>query len=139
MYLSYCCSNLIKDIILTLLLPVFPLVVVVSNNKGSGGKQYRLASENDIRAFKKSKEELIEKQKLLTERWGFDLIPDEAIPIPDGKEYERGGLLYRTTSVVLYGTTKWRDLFNPRQKLALMTGNRIMKCSLKDTMTNIQK
>lgn len=51
----------------------------------------------------------------------MDPVPDEIIHTPDGKEYKPGNLLYNFTPVLLYGMTKWGDLFNARQKLALIT------------------
>jgi adenine-specific DNA methylase len=52
--------------------------------------------------------------------WGIDPLPDEIISTPTGTEYKKGGVLNNFTPVVLYGMTKWRDLFNSRQKLALL-------------------
>jgi len=52
--------------------------------------------------------------------WGIDPLPTEAIHTPDGKEYKPGNLLYNFIPVVLYGMTKWSDLFNARQKLVLV-------------------
>jgi putative DNA methylase len=44
------------------------------------------------------------------DEWGIDPVPDEEIPLMSG-----------TFNVPLYGITKWGDLFNARQKLALIT------------------
>ena len=74
------------------------------------GKAYRLATERDVEFYKKAEEYLEEKRKTLWEEWGIDLVPDEEIPLMSG-----------TFNVPLYGFTKWGDLFNSRQKLALIT------------------
>lgn len=44
-------------------------------------------------------------------KWGIDPVPEELIHTPDGKEFKPGNLLYNFTPVVLYGMTKWSDLF----------------------------
>ena len=74
------------------------------------GKTYRLATERDVEFYKKAEEYLEEKRKTLWEEWGIDPVPDEEIPLMSG-----------TFNVPLYGFTKWGDLFNSRQKLALIT------------------
>jgi len=47
--------------------------------------------------------------------WGMDPVPDE--PTPEGK----GRGAERAFSVRNYGLDTWGDLFNTRQKLALIT------------------
>jgi len=74
------------------------------------GKAYRLATERDVEFYRKAEEYLEEKRKKLWEEWGIDPVPDEEIPLMSG-----------TFNVPLYGLTKWGDLFNSRQKLALIT------------------
>jgi len=74
------------------------------------GKAYRLATERDVEFYRKAEEYLKEKRKKLWEEWGIDPVPDEEIPLMSG-----------TFNVPLYGFTKWGDLFNSRQKLALIT------------------
>jgi adenine-specific DNA methylase len=97
------------------------LVAVVTKKPGSSGKSYRIASKEDIIAVDAAEKHLKTKQAELFKKWGFDPIPDEIISTPTGKEYEKGGPYYNFTPVALYGMTKWRDLFNSRQKLALVT------------------
>jgi adenine-specific DNA methylase len=75
-----------------------------------GGKAYRLATKRDVEIYRKAEEYLEEKRKKLWEEWGIDPVPDEEIPLMSG-----------TFNVPLYGFTKWGDLFNSRQKLALIT------------------
>jgi adenine-specific DNA methylase len=84
------------------------MVAVVLSKPQS--KAYRLATEKDVIFYRNAEEYLEEKRKKLWEEWGIDPVPDEEIPLMSG-----------TFNVPLYGLTKWGDLFNSRQKLALIT------------------
>ena len=75
------------------------------------GKAYRLATKRDIEFYRKAEEYLEEKRKKLWEEWGIDPVPDEDLP----PENTLGFRVQR------YGMLKWGDLFNSRQKLALIT------------------
>ncbi len=97
------------------------LIAVVLYKEGEIGKRYRVATEKDYEIFKEAERYLEEKRRKLMEEWGIDPVPDEIIYTPTGEEYKSGKLLYNYTPVMLYGMTKWKDLFNPRQKLALIT------------------
>jgi len=97
------------------------MVAVVLRNPKRQGKTYRLAIEKDLEIFREAEKYLEKKRQELFEKLGFDPVPDEIISTPDGKEYKKGGVLYNFTPVVLYGMTKWGNLFNSRQKLALIT------------------
>jgi adenine-specific DNA methylase len=88
------------------------VAVVLSKPKG---KAYRLATEKDVEFYRKAEEYLEEKRKKLWEEWGIDPVPDE--PTPEG----RGRGAERAFSVRNYGLNTWGDLFNSRQKLALIT------------------
>jgi adenine-specific DNA methylase len=88
--------------------------VVLSTQKGEG-KSYRLATEKDLEFYRLAEEYLEEKRKRLWEEWGIDPVPDE--PTPEG----RGKGAERAFSVRNYGLDTWGDLFNSRQKLALIT------------------
>lgn len=96
------------------------MVAVVLHHPNKKGKTYRIATKKDLDVFKEAEKYLEEKRVKLSEEWGIDPMPDEIIHNPTGKEYN-GFLLYNFTPVVLYGMTKWGDLFNNRQKLALIT------------------
>ncbi|MFN3947873.1 MAG: DNA methylase, partial [Aquificaceae bacterium] len=87
------------------------MVAVVLHHPNSSGKRYRLATEEDLEVFKKAEEHLREKREKLMAEWGIDPVPDEPLP-------PRGTL---GISVQGYGMLKWGDLFNSRQKLALIT------------------
>ena len=97
------------------------LVAVVTHIPGVKGKRYRVATADDLIVFRETEVYLAEKREKLTLEWGMDAVPDEIIHTPDGKEYKPGNPLYRSMPIALYGLTKWRDLFNTRQKLALIT------------------
>jgi putative DNA methylase len=75
------------------------------------GKAYRLATEGDVEFYKKAEEYLEEKREKLWEEWGIDPVPDEEMNTKDPNTVAGRG----------YGFTKWGDLFNSRQKLALIT------------------
>ena len=100
-------------------------VILREKNNQSGnyykGTKYRIATDKDIQIFKETVIYLKGKRERLMLKCGIDPLPTEAIHTPDGKEYKPGNLLYNFTPVVLYGLTRWRDLFNARQKLVLVT------------------
>ncbi|MGC9142269.1 MAG: DUF1156 domain-containing protein, partial [Caldimicrobium sp.] len=85
------------------------LIAVVLHKKGE--KFYRLANEKDLEAFKEAEKYLEEKRKKLMEEWGIDPVPDEEMNTRDPNTVAGRG----------YGFKVWGDLFNSRQKLALIT------------------
>lgn len=87
------------------------MVAVVLHKTGIQGKRYRLATEKDMEAYKKAEQYLDEKEKKLTEEWGVSAVPDEEMNTKDPTTVAGRG----------YGFKKWGDLFNSRQKLALIT------------------
>jgi adenine-specific DNA methylase len=91
------------------------MVAVVLNASKRQGKTYRLATEKDLEVFKKAEEYLMEKREQLMKEWGIDPVPDE--PTPEGK----GRGAERAFSVRNYNLNTLGDLFNSRQKLALIT------------------
>ncbi|BAF59041.1 adenine-specific DNA methylase [Pelotomaculum thermopropionicum SI] len=91
------------------------MVAVVLHRPGRQGKTYRLALEKDMKVFWEVEKYLEQKRKELWDKWGFDPVPDE--PTPEGK----GSGAERAFSVRGWGMITWGDLFNPRQKLALIT------------------
>ncbi len=72
-------------------------------------KKYRNANANDMTIFNQAKEYL--SKKLLSYDSFDSLLPDEDLP-PVGT---------LGIGVQQYGMTKWKDLFNDRQKLTLVT------------------
>jgi len=91
------------------------MIAVVLHKPGTKGKRYRLATEKDMEIFKEAEKYLEEKREKLMEEWGIDPVPNE--PTPEGK----GSGAERAFSVRNYALNTWGDLFNPRQKLALIT------------------
>jgi len=90
------------------------MIAVVYTKKNQKGKFYRLATEEDLKAYREAEKYLEEKAKRLTEEWGIDAVPDE--PAPEGK----GKGAERAFSVRNYSLNTWGSLFNSRQKLALI-------------------
>jgi adenine-specific DNA methylase len=74
------------------------------------GREYRLANERDFEIFREAEEYVKEKREKLWDEWGFDPVPDEELSLMSG-----------VFNVPLYGIDKWGELFNSRQKLALVS------------------
>ncbi len=91
------------------------MVAVVLHHPKKKGKFYRVADEKDMEVFRQAEEELNGKVEELRKKWGIEPVPDE--PTPEGK----GKGAERAFSVRNYGLNTWGDLFNSRQKLALIT------------------
>ena len=89
------------------------MVAVVTHKPGTTGKRYRLATEADLAVFRGAKAYLAEKRRKLTLEWGIDAVPDEPL--------RRVPLTFGVINVWVYGMNTWGDLFNARQKLALIT------------------
>jgi len=87
------------------------MVAVVLHKPGTTGKRYRLATEKDLWVFREAKKYMEEKRKKLMDEWGIDPVPDEEMNIKDPTTVAGRG----------YGFIRWGDLFNSRQKLALIT------------------
>jgi putative DNA methylase len=89
------------------------MVAVVLHHPRAKGKIYRLATEKDLRIFKEAEKYLEEKRKRLMDEWGIDPVPDEPL--------KRVPVTFGVINVWVYGMNTWGDLFNSRQKLALIT------------------
>ena len=87
------------------------MVAVVTHKPGTTGKRYRVATDADLAVFRSAEAVLAEKREPLTLEWGMEAVPDEPLP-------PKGTLGFRVQG---YGILKWGDLFNARQKLALIT------------------
>jgi adenine-specific DNA methylase len=87
------------------------MVAVVLKHPQRRGKTYRVATMADERVYREAEVVLQAKRERLMLEWGIDSVPDEAIPTTE----------LRRVTVPLYGMSKWADLFNVRQKLALIT------------------
>jgi adenine-specific DNA methylase len=97
------------------------MVAVVLHHPGATGKAYRLATERDLDIFKKAEHYLEKKRQELWEEWGFDPVPDEEIPHP----------CHDVDRPPMYGMPSWGDLFNSRQKLALIAFTEKVKLAYK--------
>lgn len=86
------------------------LIAVVLCERRGRGKSYRVVENTDLVSFAGASEYLRKIRAELTETWGFDPVPNEPLP-------HIGTLGFR---VQRYGFRKWGDLFNDRQKLALV-------------------
>lgn len=91
------------------------LIAVVTTHPKRRGKEYKLPNEEDLETIGRVEEYLERKRQVLMDEWGIDPVPDE--PTPQGK----GSGAERAFSVRNYGLNTWGDLFNPRQKLSLIT------------------
>ncbi|WP_321211379.1 DUF1156 domain-containing protein [Methanothermobacter sp. DP] len=91
------------------------LIAVALTHPQRRGKTYRLATEKDLQAYMEAQEYLEKKRDELMDQWGIDPVPDEPTPLGKGSGAERA------FSVRNYGLDTWGDLFNARQKLALIT------------------
>jgi putative DNA methylase len=87
------------------------LMAVVLHHPNRPGKTYRPPTERDLAAYRAAEAALEEKRARLREEWGIEPVPDEEIQMTG-----RGQI-----TTPLFGMTKFGDLFNSRQKLALIT------------------
>jgi adenine-specific DNA methylase len=87
------------------------MMAVVLHHPDRPGKRYRLPTEQDLEAYRAAEQALEEKRQKLWEEWGMDPVPDEPLPPLETLGFR----------VQRYGLTRWGDLFNSRQKLALIT------------------
>ena len=95
-------------------------ISTITSKDGIAGKKYRPANKSDLSSFLSASKYLQTKRNAIINKFQTDPIPDEIISSPDNKEYQQGGLYWRDAKCVLYGMTKWRDLFNTRQLLSLV-------------------
>lgn len=86
------------------------MLAVVQYTKDESGKSYRIADTTDINYFKSSLPFLKEKSEELFNKYGYNPVPDEEIPLMSG-----------VFNVPIYGIDQWGKLFNDRQKLSLIT------------------
>jgi len=86
------------------------LVAVALTHPDRKGKTYRLANNSDLKAYQAAQEYLNHLIPQLRQKWGIEPVPDEPLP-------PVGTLGFR---IQRYGMARWGDLFNARQKLALL-------------------
>ena len=90
------------------------MVAVITHTPGTTGKRYRVTTDADLAVFETAAAYLTEKREKLKLVWGIDPVPEEPLP-PKGSHRAVGSQL------PLYNFKCWGDLFNARQKLALIT------------------
>jgi len=86
------------------------LFCVVTTSSDKTGRFYRAPTERDIKAIRKSAEELEHRKNVHTGT--FSLVPDENIS-HEGT--------FRILKPLIYGAIKWEDLYTHRQLLCLTT------------------
>ena len=93
------------------------LVCVVNARPGQQGRSYRLPNSSDLKAAQEASREL--SRRLNQHGESLSLIPEEATP-PNTSHRAVG-------STMIYGMERWRDIFTPRQALALTTLLRVTR------------
>jgi len=88
------------------------MIAVVLHHPQRQGKTYRIATERDMEFFKQAEAYLEKKRQKLFDEWDLDPVPDEPL--------RRVPVSFGVINVWVYGMNTWGDLFNPRQKLALI-------------------
>jgi adenine-specific DNA methylase len=96
------------------------MIAIVLHNPEMG-KIYKIATDKDLNIFKDAEKYLEEKRIKLIKEWGIDPVPDEPMPPKETLGFR----------VQRYGMLKWGDLFNSRQKLALITFMEKVKLAFK--------
>lgn len=87
------------------------MIVVITSSSSKTGKNYRIATKNDLDVFNAASNALRKKILVVKTKHKIDPIPNESLPVV-------GTLGF---SVQRYNMTTWGDLFNDRQKLVLIT------------------
>lgn len=91
------------------------LAIVFRDKKKGRGKFYRIATSEDAKRVLKAAKILKQKIDMFSQEWKIVSVPDESTPDGKGRGAERA------FSIRNYGYDTWGDLFNSRQKLALLT------------------
>ncbi len=87
------------------------MVAVVLHHPDRAGKTYRLPSDRDLEAYRAAEAALEKKRQALWSEWGIDPVPTECLP----------SAMAGCIAPPNYGMVTFGDLFNSRQKLALLT------------------
>lgn len=95
------------------------LFCVVTTRPGQQGRFYRLPNDRDLEAARLAADEL--RRRAASHTGPLSLVPDEELDV-------RG---IRHTWAMLYGIERWRDLFTPRQSLAVTSLARLV-CEVSD-------
>jgi adenine-specific DNA methylase len=87
------------------------LMAVVLHDPKQRAKTYRLPTEADLAAYHAAEAALVGARHRLAQDWGIDPVPDELLVRTAGNQM----------AVLHYAMYTFGDLFNARQKLALIT------------------
>jgi putative DNA methylase len=91
------------------------LMCVVLTRPNQVGRFYRLPTDSDLRAVDEARAELVRQEA--RHKGELSLVPDESLP-------PKGTLGFRIQN---YGVLFWRDVFTPRQALALTTISKLIR------------
>ncbi len=86
------------------------LVAVVLHYSDRAGKRYRLATAEDMAVFERARSALAEWEARLRAEWGIEPVPNERLVRTGGNQM----------AVLHYKMYEFGDLFNARQRLALL-------------------
>lgn len=95
------------------------MVAVILRHGKKPGKFYRSATPKDAKIVESVAAVLDDKRLEYERTYGMDPLPDEILSTPDNKEFKPGSPQWHPLRPVLYGMTRWLDLFNVRQKLVM--------------------
>ncbi len=102
------------------------LVVNIYRHHNKVGKTYTISTDKDFKIFKEIEKLLKDKQE--NWKWLEKPVPDEELPLMSG-----------VFNVPLYGIDNWGKLFNPRQKLSLITFLEKIKSSYKEILSECKQ
>lgn len=88
------------------------MATLVLRHPNRTGKTYRPPTKQDLEVFANARATLNTKRESLRVQLGFDPVPDEPL--------RRVPITFGIINVWVYGMETWGDLFNCRQKLALI-------------------
>ncbi|WP_263820016.1 DUF1156 domain-containing protein [Salinibacter sp.] len=106
------------------------LTALALHHPDERGKKYRLATSDDRQIFADSRATLQEK----LDDWPFLSSPLPEEELPEARKTGNSGF-----RVMLYGMTEWKDLFNPRQQLALLTFVTLIKESYDRIFNEVER
>lgn len=96
-------------------------IVVIGTRKTTKERIYLPVTPHDNTKYKAAEKFLVKKRNQLLKEYIFDPVPDEIIAMPGNTEAKPGSAYWAPTNgATLYGSTKWKDLFNERQLLSLI-------------------
>lgn len=96
------------------------MIIVMRRHPKKRGKTFRLANEKDVEIFSKAKKKL--EETIANWQWLESPLPSELIATPTRKAIrDTDDMYFVHLNPVLYNVNEFQDLFNPRQKLLMIT------------------